>query len=62
MVLFRSGILTPYEHSDAVAPEGWRKIFVEKGPEAFAKAVRAHKGFIFTYLLCLPYELMQFNS
>lgn len=28
-----------------VAPtEGWRKIFVEQGPEAFAKAVRAHPG------------------
>ncbi|EMC91496.1 hypothetical protein BAUCODRAFT_28589 [Baudoinia panamericana UAMH 10762] len=24
--------------------EGWRNIIVEKGPEAFAKAVRAHKG------------------
>lgn len=23
---------------------GWRKIFLEKGPEAFAKAVRDYKG------------------
>ncbi|KAI9205797.1 uncharacterized protein BJ171DRAFT_499624 [Polychytrium aggregatum] len=31
---------------DATIPcqSGWRKIFVEKGPEAFCKAVRAHRG------------------
>jgi pyruvate carboxylase len=27
-----------------IEPTGWRKIFLEKGPIAFAKAVREHKG------------------
>ena len=27
---------------------GWRDIYVEKGPEAWAKAVRAHKGVLLT--------------
>lgn len=29
-------------------PSGWRQIFLEKGPEAFAKAVRQHKGVLIT--------------
>lgn len=29
-------------------PAGWRSIFTEKGPKAFAKAVRAHKGLLLT--------------
>jgi len=29
-------------------PDGWRSIFVEKGPAEFAKAVRAHKGLLLT--------------
>lgn len=29
-------------------PDGWRKIFLEKGPEAFAKAVRAHPNVLLT--------------
>ncbi|KAJ8662008.1 pyruvate carboxylase [Lichtheimia ornata] len=43
-------IPTLYDNADKpvnvnVAPtEGWRKIFVEQGPEAFAKAVRAYPG------------------
>jgi len=33
----------------AVPPTtGWRKIFLEKGPEAFAKAVRAYPGVLVT--------------
>lgn len=28
------------------SPEGWRHIIQEKGPEAFAKAVRQHKGLL----------------
>jgi len=32
---------------DAAAPPGgWRKVILEQGPEAFAKAVRAHKGLL----------------
>lgn len=27
-------------------PTGWRDIFIEKGPEAFAKAIRAHQGLL----------------
>ena len=27
-------------------PEGWRKVFLEEGPEAFADAVRSHKGLL----------------
>ncbi|KAG1060541.1 hypothetical protein G6F42_027940 [Rhizopus arrhizus] len=26
------------------APEGWRKVLLDQGPEGFAKAVRAHPG------------------
>jgi pyruvate carboxylase len=35
---------------DVSAPptEGWRKIIVEQGPEAFAKAVRAYPGVLIT--------------
>jgi pyruvate carboxylase len=29
-------------------PQGWRSIFVEKGPDEFAKAVRAHKSLLLT--------------
>ncbi|CAO0798643.1 unnamed protein product [Mucor circinelloides] len=32
----------------APATEGWRKIIVEQGPEAFAKAVRAYPGVLIT--------------
>jgi pyruvate carboxylase len=27
-------------------PEGWRKVFLDEGPEAFAKAVRSHRGLL----------------
>ncbi|KAK3197212.1 hypothetical protein GRF29_1536g1022269 [Pseudopithomyces chartarum] len=30
--------------TSAPATEGWRNILIKEGPEAFAKAVRAHKG------------------
>ena len=29
-------------------PKGWRDIYVEKGPEAWAEAVRKHKGVLVT--------------
>jgi pyruvate carboxylase len=32
----------------APATEGWRKIIVEQGPDAFAKAVRAYPGVLIT--------------
>eukprot|EP00325_Prymnesiales_sp_UTEX-LB-985_P003378 CAMPEP_0174704466 /NCGR_PEP_ID=MMETSP1094-20130205/8048_1 /TAXON_ID=156173 /ORGANISM="Chrysochromulina brevifilum, Strain UTEX LB 985" /LENGTH=1223 /DNA_ID=CAMNT_0015902527 /DNA_START=50 /DNA_END=3721 /DNA_ORIENTATION=- len=32
--------------SESAAPGGWRKILLEKGPAAFAKAVREHKGLL----------------
>ena len=29
-------------------PQGWRRVLLEQGPEAFAKAVRAHNGLLVT--------------
>lgn len=42
--IYKSG--SPEEALDLAEPckEGWRNILVEKGPEAFAKAVRENKG------------------
>jgi pyruvate carboxylase len=34
--------------STADPPQGWRSIFLEKGPNEFAKAVRAHKALLLT--------------
>ncbi|PRQ01081.1 2-oxoglutarate carboxylase small subunit [Enhygromyxa salina] len=31
---------------DTPPPEGWRRILLEQGPKAFAKAVRAHQGLL----------------
>jgi pyruvate carboxylase len=33
-----------YKHEIDLPTQGWRKIIVEEGPEAFAKAVRAYPG------------------
>lgn len=49
---FKGDIIMPELFDDAgkrvdtsvPCPKGWRNIIVEKGPEAFAKAVRANKG------------------
>ncbi|KAF3940284.1 hypothetical protein ABW19_dt0209963 [Dactylella cylindrospora] len=49
---FKGDIIMPVLHDKAGNPidttqpcqKGWRNILLEEGPEAFAKAVRAHKG------------------
>lgn len=33
---------------DTAPPSGWRDVLLEKGPDGFAKAVRAHKGVLLT--------------
>jgi len=38
----------PTVSASAAPPGGWRKIILDQGPEAFAKAVRAHKGLLLT--------------
>ncbi|KAF1572881.1 UNVERIFIED_CONTAM: Pyruvate carboxylase 1, partial [Eudyptes robustus] len=38
----------PYSPPDLKPPTGFRDILVQKGPEAFAKAVRKHKGCLLT--------------
>nr|CAH7745437.1 unnamed protein product [Callosobruchus chinensis]CAH7750939.1 unnamed protein product [Callosobruchus chinensis] len=37
---------TPQEDPNAQPPKGFRQIYKEQGPEAFAKAVRNHKGLL----------------
>jgi len=37
-----------YGRAPLPPPEGWRSVLLEKGPEAFAKAVRAHKPALIT--------------
>lgn len=49
---FKGEIVMPEVHDDARKPidvsapckEGWRNVLLEKGPEGFAKALRANKG------------------
>ena len=33
---------------------GWKYVYAEKGPDGFAKAVRAHKGIALHLLFCCP--------
>jgi pyruvate carboxylase len=37
-----------FEHLDPRAPEGWRRILLEQGPAAFARAVREHRALLLT--------------
>lgn len=37
-----------YTFSGKPSPRGWRNILRENGPDAFAKAVRSHKGLLLT--------------
>lgn len=41
-------VAAPPHPTNQPPPRGWRNILVESGPEAFAKAVREHKGLLLT--------------